>query len=241
LDAFKRNYNGLDNFSVRARNSIKKAGINFVEGLGYLDAMTQPNGKWRSIALMEETQGAKTELDKELAKFRPDNEEITIDNFFQYSADLLANQSGTLLAIGSTGGIGGATILGVGGAGEKYNQMYQETKDKDGVKGVKYTPLQMAVAPFISGTATGLLSSLPTAKTLMSTKRIFQSAIQEGNVITKEVFDTEPALVEKTKRAIENGSFEEQIKKGKITQENAIKIIQNAGLKIPNFLDVSLI
>ncbi|MHB8762588.1 MAG: coiled-coil domain-containing protein, partial [Coriobacteriia bacterium] len=57
--------------------------------------------------------------------------------------------------------------------------------------------------------------------------------ISQGNVPSEEAFKDNPKLIEKTKLTIENGSFEERIKQGKITKENTIKIIKNAGLTVP--------
>lgn len=176
FNAFKRNYDAVSNFSGRAYQSIANAGIGFIEGLEFIGTLGNPDPQ-----VLEDTNKMRQEVSKVSEKLRPELQEITADNFMSYASDLLANQSGTLLAIGTTGGVGGATILGVGGAGEKYSEMYQENK-----KGAKFTPLQMATASLASGVSTAIFSELPTAKTLLSTKRIFMSAINDGK---KEMID----------------------------------------------------
>lgn len=58
--------------------------------------------------------------------------------------------------------------------------------------------------------------------------------VKKGNVLSKEIFKENPEFVKKTQESIDNGNFKERIKSGKITKENAIQIIENAGLKVPN-------
>jgi hypothetical protein len=183
FEVFKKNYDTMENLAMRVGTSIADAGVNLLSGTGYLSSLNPGDvlGQIRNIQTQEIVNKAKANLNEIKSQYRPESEELTTDNWANYVTDVMANQSGTLLTMATTGGVGGATLLGVGGAGEKYNEIYNENK-----KGAGYSPLQMAVTPFLSGVSTGILSELPTAKTLMGTKRLFTAAINEGK---KEVID----------------------------------------------------
>jgi len=184
FDAFKRNYSALDNFGSRVFASLGELGVGIYSGANYIANTLGAEEEYKQENVTE----SRKRLEEYRNQFRPDANNISADNFFNYATDLLANQAGNILAIST--GAGGIATLGVAGAGQKYNDMYLENQ-----KGANYTPAQMAFVPFASGTATALLSDLPTAKTLASTKRIFMSALKEegGQALVKE------AIINKSK------------------------------------------
>ncbi|MBP9793948.1 MAG: hypothetical protein KBC56_08120, partial [Flavobacterium sp.] len=179
FDAFKRNYDAISNFGSRAVSSIAGAAVDTYAGANYIANTLGAGEEDRQVGI----KSAKEGLENYQSGFRPDSPEINSDNFFQYATDLIANQSGTILAMSTAGATGGATILGVGAAGQKYSEMYNENK-----KSVKYTPLQMAVAPLVSGVSEGLLSELPTYRTLRNAGRIFKAAAKDeaGKLLVDE-------------------------------------------------------
>lgn len=58
--------------------------------------------------------------------------------------------------------------------------------------------------------------------------------LNQGKPLSKEVFKSFPELKNRLLKSIEVGEFTERIKDGKITKENAIKLIQNANVEVPN-------
>ncbi|MES2864115.1 MAG: hypothetical protein V4666_08355 [Bacteroidota bacterium] len=168
FEAFKRNYNAFDNFASRAGHSLADAAISFYSGANYVANMLGAKEEYKQ----EDVQKGKEYIQQERERFRPENKDITFDNFFQYSTDLLANQTGTLAQIGA-GGIGGVAALGVEGSGDTYSQMQLDQKN-----GKTYTPTQMAIAPFVSGLSTAILSELPTVSTLKNSANVWLSAMK---------------------------------------------------------------
>jgi hypothetical protein len=172
LDAFKRNYNKIENAKARAISSISEGAISFVEGLDYLGTLGGTIGSSKEV--LKDTEKARQGMQEYKEQYRRDNKELTLDNFFQYSTDLLANQSGTLLTIAGAGSTGGASILGLGQAGQTYAEMRKANK-----KGENYAPWQMIVAPAVSGFSTGILSASPTFETLKNAKNVWKSALKD--------------------------------------------------------------
>jgi hypothetical protein len=184
FDALKRNYGAIYNFTERVQNSIHNVGLGLVSAVGFAQKYNgNPFGELMNLQAQEYVSTQKENLEKRKEFLRPDNKELTLSNFVQYSTDLIANQSGTLIAIGTTGGVGGAAILGASQVGETANEMHNDMK-----QGAIYTPEQVAIAPILSGLSTAILSELPTGKTLASSGRIFASAFksESGKVILKE-------------------------------------------------------
>ncbi len=178
FDAFKRNYNALDNVMSRASLSLTSAGISMYSGANYL-ANTFGAGEENR---QEGIQKAREFVEERKNEFRPENKDITLGNFFQYSTDLLANQTGTLAQIGA-GGIGGVVALGVEGAGDKYSEMHQSNKSGK----TNYSPTQMMLAPFVSGLSEAVFAELPTMKTLKNSASVWKSAMKE--VASKELVE----------------------------------------------------
>jgi len=194
LEIFKKNYNVIDNIGARIASSIGEGAVSFFEGLEYLGTLggnLDPTNNVEKV--LAQTGKAKQGIQEFRQEFRPENEEITLDNFLQYSADLLSNQSGTLLTMASAGSTGGASILGLGQAGQTYSEMYKENK-----KSAKYTPAQMALAPFVSGVSTGVLSASPTFETLKNAGNVWKATLKGS--ATKELADQ--AIKNTTKKVL---------------------------------------
>jgi len=170
FDAFKRNYSALDNVMSRASLSLANAGVSLYSGANYLANTFGAGEEYKQ----ENIQKAKQFLEDKKNEFRPENKDITLNNFFQYSTDLLANQTGTLAQIGS-GGLGGVVSLGIEGSGDKYSEMIQGNKS-----GKNYSPTQMALAPLISGLSEAVFAELPTIKTLKNSANVWKSALKES-------------------------------------------------------------
>jgi len=211
FDAFKRNYNAFDNTVSRAVSSIANAGVSLYSGANYVANMLGANEEYKQEGIKE----AKEFLQEKKDSFRPDNKEITLDNFFQYSTDLLANQTGTLSQV-ATGGIFGAALLGVEGAGDKYSEMFQAQKN-----GKNYTPAQMAITPFVSGLSTAILSELPTISTLRNSANVWRSALKE--TAGKELIDQ---AIKTTGKSIAKNIAKDTGKE--MSTELADNIVQNA-------------
>ncbi len=175
FDAFRRNYNKFENAKARIASSLVEGGISFVEGLDYLGTLGGNIGtKEKSEKLFEQTDKARQGIQEYREEFRPENKEITLDNFFQYSTDLLTNQAGTLLTMAGAGETGGASILGLGQAGQTYAEMRKANKN-----GKNYAPWQMALGPAFSGFSTGYFSASPTYETLINAKNVWKSALKD--------------------------------------------------------------
>jgi hypothetical protein len=179
FNAFKRNYNALENFGARASLSLANAGVDLYSGANYI-ANTYLGAK--EEYKQEGIQKAREFLQKKKEDFRPDSEDVSFKNFFQYSTDLLANQAGTFAQIGA-GGIG-IGALGLEASGSKYSEMTQSNKSGK----TNYTPQQMALAPFVSGLSEAIFSELPTIKTLRGSANIWKSAMKEAT--SKELAET---------------------------------------------------
>lgn len=175
FDAFRRNYNWVENAKARITSSLVEGGLSFLEGLDYLGTLGGNLGDQKqSEQLFKDSEKARQGISEFREQFRPENKELTLDNFFQYSTDLLANQSGTLLTIAGAGETGGASILGLGQAGQTYAEMRKANKN-----GANYAPWQMVLAPAVSGTSTGILSASPTFETLKNAKNVWKSALKD--------------------------------------------------------------
>ena len=217
LDAFRRNYGWADNLKARIASSITEGGLSFLEGLDYLGTLGGNLGDPQdSEKLFEQTEKARQGISEFREEFRPENKELTLDNFFQYSTDLLANQSGTLLTIAGAGQTGGASILGLGQAGQTYAEMRKANKN-----GANYAPWQMVLAPAVSGTSTGILSASPTFETLKNAKNVWKSALKDPlakGAVEKAIKNTSSSI---TKQVIGDTRKE-------VTTELLDNTIQNA-------------
>jgi hypothetical protein len=58
--------------------------------------------------------------------------------------------------------------------------------------------------------------------------------LNQGKPLSKEVFKSFPDLKNRLLKSIEVGEFTQRIKDGKITKENAIKLIENANVEVPD-------
>jgi hypothetical protein len=217
FEAFKRNYNMLENAKARIVASISEGAVSFIEGLDYLGTLGGNIGsKKQSEELFKDTEKARKGIQEYREQYRPDNKELTLDNFFEYSTDLLANQSGTLLTIAGAGSTGGASILGLGQAGQTYAEMRKANKN-----GTNYAPWQMVVAPAVSGISTGILSASPTFETLKNAKNVWKAAIKDP--LAKEIYQK---AIKKTSQSITKQVFGDT--KKEVVTELLDNTIQNA-------------
>lgn len=185
FDAFKRNYDTMDNVSQRVATSLASTGIETVSGLSFLNSLTgTPQAVLGDMQVQEQIGKIDESLSETKEKFRPNNKELTWQNFAQTSLDMLGDTSGLLATMAIAPGTAGLTAVGVQGAGRKHTEMLSEQKS-----GKSYTPMQMAIAPLVSGTAEGLLFALPVGKGLQSTKRVWASALKDDAI--KPVIDGE--------------------------------------------------
>lgn len=212
FDAFKRNYNALENFGGRAALSVANAGVDLYSGANYIANSFGAGEEYKQ----ESIQKAREILEEKKNSFRPDNKDLTLDNFFQYSLDLLAEQSGTLAQIGLGKGVG-VTALGIEAAGNKYSEMYQSNKSGE----TNYTPQQMKLAPFVSGLSEAVFAELPTIKTLRSSANVWKSAMKDA--ATKELAEK---AIKNTSESIARGIFNDT--KKEVNTELINNIIQNA-------------
>lgn len=211
FNAFKRNYNALDNTASRVQLSLANAGVSLYSGANYIANSLGAKEEYKQ----EGIQKAKTFLEERKNNFRPDNKDVTFDNFFQYSTDLLAGQSGTMAQI-ATGGVGGVIALGVEGAGDKYTEMYQDKKN-----GKNYSPNQMLITPFASGLFTAVLSEVPTIRTLKNSVNVWKSALKE--TAGKELISN---AIKATSESIVKNIYRDT--KKEVLTESIDNILQNA-------------
>lgn len=213
FDAFKRNYDAIGNFGSRAAASIANLGVDIYSGANYIANTLGAGEEDRQKGIAN----ARDAIAAYQSGFRPENTEITADNFFQYATDLIGGQTGTILALSTGGAAGGATLLGMGSAGEKYSEMYNENlKNKE-----RFTPAQMATAPFVSWVSESVFSSFPTVKTLANTKRLFMAAAKDET--KKELVET---AVQQTARKILERAGRDLGKE--VLTEEINNVVQNA-------------
>lgn len=217
LDAFKRNYGKLENISGRALASLGEAGLQTLQGIAYLRSLN-PFDKEAKILeddTQKSVQEAQAKIQESRNKLRPDIQEINTGNFVPYTLDLMANQTGTLATIATAGPVGGASILGLGQAGQTYSDMYQANK-----KGAGYSPAQMAIAPFVSGVSTGVLSELPTFQTLKNAGNVWKATLAEAG--GKEMIDQ---AIKKTSSELVKHALKDTGKE--IATESLDNVVQN--------------
>lgn len=217
FEALKRNYNTIDNVLAKTGLAFADLGLGVVSFVDYVNQYTNPIKNINSEELQAEINQKRELINQSREVYRPELNDIqSFEDLAQYSTDLLAGQSANIALIASTGGVGGATILGVSQGGQTYSDMYKEMN-----KGAKYSPMELALAPLVSGVSTAILSELPTAKTLANTKRVFMSAIKEE--AGREAIDQ---AVKKTTESIAKQVFDNY--KREIPTELMDNIIQNA-------------
>lgn len=218
LDAFKRNYGTMANLSKRAINSIANAGVDVASGASFLNSLMSPMGKLNDISVQGQVQKSKEALEASKETLRPNNEELTLQNFFQTATDMLADNTGLFLEMATPAGeVGGLAAMGVGSAGRKYSDMYAENNKKPG----SFSPAQMAIAPIVSGTSEALLFASPIGKALGSTKRVFRSALLDTS--GKAMVDN--AIKQTTENTLKNIGVEMIDANTKMQLNN---IVQNA-------------
>jgi DNA-binding MltR family transcriptional regulator len=232
LNSFRKNYNRLDNVTGRFKSGLMEMGSGIVAATGYMSQYSgSPLGTLYNMQSQEAALNVKKSSDLIRESLRPDNTELTVDNFIQSSIDVLAGQAPNLALAGATGG-GSAVIIGIGQAGTTYNDMWEKQMSGKNT----YSPAQMAFAPLVSGISTGALSALPTFYTLRNAANVFKAALREEAVnltLKKSITNTASKL---SKDILKNYGTE-------IPTEVADNIIQNAikkdilGDKSVNYFD----
>lgn len=190
FNAFRKNYNAINNVTGKFQAGI----TDFLLGVAsygsqaesYMNPMTAPY----NVSTQFKIKKLREENDLFRETLRPDNKELTLDNLFQYSADVVSSNGPTMAIIAVTGGAG-AALIGFGEAGKMHNDMFV-----DSMSGKKvYSPYQMTFAPLVSGLSTTILSKIPTIKTLRNAKNVFKAAASTAsgkeaiNLATKKVSD----------------------------------------------------
>jgi hypothetical protein len=181
FDLFKREYGDFNNFAGNIAVTTGELATGILGSVNYLASMS-PNPMDRINAmkgqeivsgLSEDLKGAREDLRKPVESIE------SAEGFLNYTSDLLANQIPTLVATST--GVAGLGAIGLSSTGQKYTEMNDEVRQGKAA----YTPMQMAVAPFLYGGAEAI-SELPTLSILKKGGRIIESiAKNEAELITK--------------------------------------------------------
>jgi len=181
FDLFKREYGDLYNFASNFSITSGDIGVGILGGVNYLASMS-PNPIDRVNAM--KGQELASELSEDLKKARenlrkPVESIESAEGLLNYTSDLLANQIPILVAT-STGAPGLAAV-GFSSTGQKYTEMNEEVSQGK----ASYTPLQMAVSPFLYGGAE-VISEIPTLSILKKGGRVIESIVKsETQLIAK--------------------------------------------------------
>ncbi len=190
FDSFRKNYNSIDNVTGRFRIAFNDLLLGVASYGSQAESYMNPMTAASNVSTQFKIKELREENDLFRDTLRPDNKELTLDNFLQYSGDVISSNGPTFATIAATGGAG-AAILGFGEAGKMHNDMFV-----DSMSGKKvYSPYQMVFAPLVSGISTAVLSESPTIKTLRNAKNVFKAAAsttagkESINLATKRVSD----------------------------------------------------
>jgi hypothetical protein len=127
--------------------------------------------------------GLRDTLNKQREKLRKPVESLeSAEGFVNYATDLVASQIPILVATST--GTRGLAVIGASSTGQKYAEMNDEVKSGKAT----YSPMQMAVAPLLSGGAE-VISELPTL-----------SILKKGGRVLAAVEHSAPELLERSIR-----------------------------------------
>jgi len=183
FDLLKRRYGDIDN----AVTNIGLGGTKILNGiLGFTNYAAKfaggAQGQIYSLAGQQVTDKISDYIVDEESQLRKTVESIeSPEGFVNYVSDIISKQIPNLVATST--GIGGLGVIGVSSTGEKYTEMTREVLEGKAT----YSPLQMAVAPALWGSAE-VISEIPTASILFKGKRLIDAIVKnEGDLIKKSV------------------------------------------------------
>ena len=183
FDLLKRRYGDIDN----AVTNIGLGGTKILNGiLGFTNYAAKfaggAQGQIYSLAGQQVADKINNYVADEESQLRKSVESIeSPEGLINYASDIIAKQIPNLVATST--GIGGLGVIGISSTGEKYTEMNKEVLEGKAT----YSPLQMAVAPALWGSAE-VISEIPTLSILKKGGRVFDSIIKnEGDLIKKSV------------------------------------------------------
>ena len=180
FDLLKRQYGDVENFLLNTGIAARELGVGVISGLDYLGSMANPAAKLSSMQLQSKLAGVNKGLEEERSNLRKSVESVeSPEGFLNYVSDVMSNQIPNLVVTST--GVGGLATIGLSGTGQKYASMNREVLEGK----ASYTPLQMASAPLLYGSAE-VVSEIPTLSILKKGGRVFESiAKNEGDLIKK--------------------------------------------------------
>jgi hypothetical protein len=183
IDLLKRRYGDIDN----AISNIGLGGTKILNGiLGFTNYAAKfgggLQGELYSMAGQKTTDKINQYISEEESQLRKGVESIeSPEGFINYVSDIVSKQIPNLVATST--GVGGLGVVGIASTGEKFTEMNKEVLEGNAT----YSPLQMAVAPVLWGSAE-VISEIPTLSILTKGGRVFDSIVKnEGDLITKSV------------------------------------------------------
>lgn len=190
LDILKREYGWSDNFFGNIGASAGELALNTLSGLEYIGTLGgNLDVKDRSKDVINDINKVKEAVSASREKLMKPLEEVnSVNDFIDYTSNLVANQLPTLAVVST--GVGGLATIGTSGAGSKYSEMVE--KNQEGK--TKYNKLQMAISPLVFGGAE-VISEIPTLSILKKGKRVFTAvnATPAGQQMVKESFKKQVA------------------------------------------------
>ncbi len=181
FDLFKREYGDFNNFSGNIAVTTGELATGILGSVNYLASMSpNPMDRVNAMKGQEVVSGLSADLKDARGNLRKPVESIeSAEGFLNYTSDLLANQIPVLVATST--GVAGLGTIGLSSSGQKYTEMNDEVRQGKAT----YTPMQMAVAPFLYGGAE-LISEIPTLSILRNGGRVIESiARNEAELITR--------------------------------------------------------
>ena len=181
FDLFKRGYGDVDNFMGNVIATTGELANGLLGGMNYLASLS-PNVTDRAMSL--KGQQIATKIDGKLEEYRdslrkPVGSIESPEGFVNYASDLVANQI-PILAATSTG-VSGLATLGLSTSGQTYTKLKQEVLAGK----ANYSPLQMAVIPFLQG-GFEVISEIPTLSILKKGGRVIEAMAKgEADLIKK--------------------------------------------------------
>jgi len=179
FDLFKREYGDLYNFGGNVATSAGELIVNTLSGLEYVGTLggnLVPTDK----EAQEDFQKADKYFKETRETLRKPVESVeSIEGFVNYASDLMANQIPNLVATST--GAKGLTMIGTASAGKKFTEMNEEVRQGK----ASYSPLQMAVAPLLYGSAE-VISEIPTLSILKKGGRVLESVARGESELIKK-------------------------------------------------------
>ncbi len=180
FDLFKRENGDWMNFGGNFAASTGDIAVGLLGFVNYASSFGSPLDRVRAMQGQEVAAEFTSDLEQYRETLRKPVEGIeSAEGLFNYASDLVANQIPNLImtSTGTAGLVGVAAVS----AGQKNTEMLEEVSQGK----ASYSPLQMAVAPLLQGTAE-VISEIPTLSILKKGGRVLKSiGTSETNLITK--------------------------------------------------------